>query len=284
MRLKTVSKSVGVVVLFFIICAEYDRRSYRKKVPTIKEYLPKIPLSPISCFVKMCSNSDQLTPFVDIEENFEDFSILEDNWKTIRDEALALIAKGKTTAIQGDQFFSEKITSDGKWKKYYIKWYTPISEEVENDCPRTVELIKSIPSIKLAMFSILEPGAQIKPHLGPFKSCLRYHLGLDTPEDERCFISVDGEKYSWKNGESVLFDDTFEHWVRNDTSQRRVILFCDVQRKLRSPISNAINGFIVNKLAPITTRINDRQEKSTYDEPTEESDSEQENDEQNFDD
>lgn len=278
MKLKTVSKVVGAVALFFIICAEIDRRTYRKKVPTIKEYFSKIPLSPISCFVKMCSDKENLTPFVDIEENFEDFKILEDNWQTIKEEALALIEHGKTSSIQGDQFFSEKITSDGKWKKYYIKWYQPVSDEVEKDCPKTVELINSIPQVKLAMFSILEPGAYIKPHLGPFKSCLRYHLGLDTPEDENCFISVDGEKYSWKNGESVLFDDTFEHWVKNDTNKRRVILFCDVQRPLRSGFSNAINSFIVNKLAPITTRINDRLEKVTYDEPTEDTEDEEDDD------
>lgn len=258
---KLVAIILIIIILFFICCSEYDRRTYHKTTPSLISYFNKIPLSPISCFVKLNSKSGNLVPFPKLEENFTNYKKLQDNWEVIRDEALSLIKNGKATGIQGDLFFSKSITDDGKWKKYYIKWYSDISKDTEKNCPKTSSIINSIPEIKLAMFSILEPGAYIKPHYGPFKSCLRYHLGLDTPEDKNCFISVDDEKYSWKNGEGVLFDDTFKHYVRNDTDKHRVILFCDIQRKLNSDLANNINSFIVDKLAPITTRANDKLEK-----------------------
>jgi beta-hydroxylase len=264
--IKTIVIYLLILLIILIICTEYDRRTYktRRELQNIGKYfsdLNKVLFSPISCFVKMNSKVQQLVSYPDLEYNFPNYKILEDNWKIIKDEALNMIDKGKATTIQGDMFFKDKITSDGKWKKYYIKWYNPISKEVEYNCPNTTKLINSIPEIKIAMFSILEPGAYIKPHYGPFKSCLRYHLGLDTPEENNCFISVNEEKYSWKNGESVLFDDTFEHYVRNNTNKRRIILFCDIQRKLNTDFANKINNIIVDYIAPITTRSNDKKEK-----------------------
>jgi beta-hydroxylase len=42
----------------------------------------------------------------------------------------------------------------------------------------------------------------------------------------------------------MIFDDTFNHEVWNDTNQRRVVLFVDVLRPLPSPYA-AINSLIV---------------------------------------
>ena len=80
------------------------------------------------------------------------------------------------------------------------------------------------------MFSILEPGKHIPRHIGFFKGVLRYHLALEVPDEGECYILVGGEKYSWKEGEDVLFDDTYLHEVWNKSSKQRVVLFCDVLR------------------------------------------------------
>jgi len=50
-------------------------------------------------------------------------------------------------------------------------------------------------------------------------------------------------KYHWKDGEDILFDDTYEHYVVNNTNEIRIILFCDVDRKLVEPI-NSINKWV----------------------------------------
>ena len=43
---------------------------------------------------------------------------------------------------------------------------------------------------------------------------------------------MDGEPYSWRDGESVVFDETYVHEAYNKTQQNRIILFCDVERPL----------------------------------------------------
>jgi len=92
--------------------------------------------------------------------------------------------------------------------------------------------------MKTAFFSILAPGKHIPAHRGPFKGVIRYHLGLLVPEPaERCRIRVGTEIRHWREGESLVFDDTYEHEVWNDTSGRRAVLFLDVVRPLRFPAS-----------------------------------------------
>jgi aspartyl/asparaginyl beta-hydroxylase (cupin superfamily) len=100
-------------------------------------------------------------------------------------------------------------------------------------CPTTVALLRRVPGMQSALFSIIAPGTYIPPHNDPAKGVIRYHLALKVPEDRsRCFISVGGEKYHWAEGQGVLFDDVFDHWVRNDTAEDRVILFVDILRPL----------------------------------------------------
>jgi beta-hydroxylase len=184
---------------------------------------------------------------------------LKNNWCIIREEAFNIYTSGKTGLIKTDLFF-DTIADDG-WKKFYIKWYGPILEEAYSLCPKTTKFIEEIPEIKLAMFSILEPGSIIKPHIGPFKGCVRYHLGLHCPRD--AFININNSKYYWKNGIDVLFDDTYFHNVYNLSTEPRIILFCDIERKMIGPISQKINDFFINNFASLTTRINNKQEKDS---------------------
>ncbi len=38
-----------------------------------------------------------------------------------------------------------------------------------------------------------------------------------------------------------MFDETYVHWVKNETDVTRVILFCDIERPLSSPLMTRIN-------------------------------------------
>lgn len=194
-------------------------------------------------------------PYPDINENFPQHLLLENNWKVIQKEALTLYNLGKTTKVKTDKFF--ETIADDHWKKYYIKWYGDILDEAKTTCPETCKLISQIPSLHLCMFSILEPGAKITIHSGPSKGVLRYHLGLSVPKDtENCFISVGNIKYSWKDGKGVLLDDTYEHFVQNNTEELRIILLCDIQKPLKGKLNNKINTWICNKIGPLTFEQN----------------------------
>jgi beta-hydroxylase len=115
-------------------------------------------------------------------------------------------------------------------------------------CPVLVDRLRRVPGMQSALISVMEPGAYVPPHSDPGKGVIRYHLGLRVPRDrERCWISVDGRKYSWADGAGVLFDDAFDHWVKNDTDEARIILFVDILRPMRGParffqgLANAAN-------------------------------------------
>jgi beta-hydroxylase len=107
----------------------------------------------------------------------------------------------------------------------------------------TVALLKNIGSIKAAMFASLPPGARLVRHRDPYAGSLRFHLGLQTPNDPGCYIEVDGERYHWRDGEAVMFDETYIHTAANTTDQQRVILFCDIERPLWGGPLRAFNRF-----------------------------------------
>jgi len=83
------------------------------------------------------------------------------------------------------------------------------------------------------MLTLLGPGAELKRHRDPFAGSLRYHLGLVTPNTDKCRIFIVGNMYSWRDGEDILFDETYIHSAINETDKDRIILFCDIERPLR---------------------------------------------------
>jgi beta-hydroxylase len=93
-------------------------------------------------------------------------------------------------------------------------------------------------------------------HRDPFAGCLRYHLGLVTPDPTRCRIAIDGTPYHWRDGEAVLFDATYIHRAENRTDETRIILFCDVERPLRPGLATALNRFVIRHVMPATATSN----------------------------
>lgn len=187
------------------------------------------------------------------------------NWTIIRDEFLKNCSTGQdhiVKTIKNDAFF--KGIADDKWKRLYIKWYSSPDPDAKRLMPWTTNLIESIPEVHLAMISILKAGGKISPHSGGFRGCLRYHLGLDTPQSDDCFIVVGNEKYSWRNGQDVIFDDTFYHYVQNNTSQDRIILFLDIERPQLTAAAQKRVQNLIRWFGPLTTRANSKQETVEY--------------------
>lgn len=98
------------------------------------------------------------------------------------------------------------------------------------------------------MFTLLPKYSVLFEHRDPYAGSLRYHLGLITPNSDDCCIFVDGKCYVWKDGEDVLFDETFVHSAKNASDQDRIILFCDVKRPLTNGLARLFNQFISNTI------------------------------------
>ncbi|MGE9295046.1 MAG: aspartyl/asparaginyl beta-hydroxylase domain-containing protein [Puniceicoccales bacterium] len=140
----------------------------------------------------------------------------------------------------------ETITTDNNWKTFFLAGYGIECEENRRRCPKTVKALEKIPGMTTAMFSILSEGKHIPAHRGPYNGVLRFHLGLQVPEPrEQCRIRVHDQYYSWAEGEGVIFDDSFDHEVWNDTDGVRVVLFVDFVRPEKFP-GNLLNWLVIN--------------------------------------
>ena len=196
-------------------------------------------LAPINSLLYLFSKT-KAGAFIPVED-FPEMKPLQDHWKIMRDEALALNADGAIAAATGYNDIGFNSFFRTGWKRFHLYWYGKEMPSAQLHCPKTVALLKSIPSIKAAMFASLPPGATLVRHRDPYAGSLRYHMGLVTPNDPGCFINVDGERYYWKDGEAVMFDETYIHYAANETDQQRIVLFCDVERPVHTKLVQLLN-------------------------------------------
>ncbi|MGQ2921876.1 MAG: aspartyl/asparaginyl beta-hydroxylase domain-containing protein [Hydrogenophaga sp.] len=125
------------------------------------------------------------------------------------------------------------LTTDAGWKTFFFRGYGVECEGNRRKCPNTAKALELVPGMSTAFFSILAPGKVLPPHRGPYNGVLRYHLGLRIPaSDDTCAIRVDNEQRSWGEGESLVFDDTYQHEAWNRTPHWRIVLFVDFLRPL----------------------------------------------------
>ncbi|MBI2487330.1 MAG: aspartyl/asparaginyl beta-hydroxylase domain-containing protein [Deltaproteobacteria bacterium] len=155
------------------------------------------------------------------------------------------------------------ITDDEHWKTFFLAGYGLKCDENCRRCPETTRILKKIPGMKAAFFSILSPNKHIPPHRGAYNGVLRYHLGLIAPEPkEKCRIRIGNEIRHWNEGESLIFDDTYEHEVWNETTGYRVVLFVDFVRPIKFPF-NLLNLFLlfISKFTPYMREGQENQKK-----------------------
>jgi beta-hydroxylase len=150
------------------------------------------------------------------------------------------------------------ITTDAQWKTYWLTAVGVDCSENQRRFPETMRILNGIPGMKNAFFSILSPGKYIPPHRGAYNGILRFHLGLIVPEPkEKCRIRVAREVRHWEEGKSLVFDDTFNHEVWNETDGIRAVLFVDFARPLKGAL-NALNARMISMgaLAPAMREAN----------------------------
>lgn len=126
------------------------------------------------------------------------------------------------------------------WRALYLKKAGKIDDSIKSYFPVTCSLLED-PSIHNAFFSVLDAHVEIPPHIGYYKGYLRYHLGIHIPKNEhpekkseKAFIVCGDETYFWKQNQGIVFDDMYIHYVRNPTSETRVVLYIDIIRSSSS--------------------------------------------------
>jgi beta-hydroxylase len=241
----------AVLVGIYAVSFTYIFHRYRDHLP-LKRYLSNhvLLLAPLNFLCTYFTVGEQKAVFT--TNTVPGLDTIKANYPIIREEAKALRDAGvfhrKPSVDQPGYNTFEK----GGWRLYTLKWYAKTcGQAAAKMCPKTCAIIDSIPSVRSAMFTVLPPGARLGRHHDPVASSLRYHLGLLTPNSEKCALTLDGVEYPWFDGEELLFDQTYLHSAVNNTDTLRVILFCDVEktqlRKFVKPIADAVDYGLVAK-------------------------------------
>lgn len=231
------------ILLLFVLCAIYvqtrGKVGHDKLTRRLSDHSNLF--APINCLFYFTS-SIRNTAFVD-PDLFTELNVLQENWQLIRDEALALDEQSAISASEDlDDIGFNSFFKTG-WKRFYLKWYGVDLNSAQRLCPETFDILADIDSVKGAMFAMLPPGARLVRHRDPYAGSLRYHLGLVTPNDDDCYINVDGETYSWRDGEAVMFDETYLHYAENQTESNRIVLFLDIKRPVQYAWVDKFNSF-----------------------------------------
>jgi aspartyl/asparaginyl beta-hydroxylase (cupin superfamily) len=147
---------------------------------------------------------------------------LEREYETIRREVLAVFdARGST-------FEPYPLVNNPRWKT--LPFYKGGVRDDANCalCPQTVKLLETLvpgSTVREAMLSVLEPGGYLQPHIDNAIPLLTCHLGLVVPE--RCGIRVGDTRATWREGECLVIDTTFEHEAWNRSAHPRIVLLVD---------------------------------------------------------
>jgi aspartate beta-hydroxylase len=205
---------------------------------------------PTSALINMSTKTPE---FLNKEYYFPNGEKFEKEFETIKDELNKFTEKtngfnlvGKTADTFGGT--NKEIGSGGNneksWRLFQIKVLDEILPGAKDSFPTIVNLLENMPEVIACSISILQPRVMIPSHTGYMKGVLRYMLPLQIPKNKQdCFLCLNKIKYTWTEGEGVLWDDTYPHMVENNTDETRVVIYMDVKRKDLSWFGNMLFNF-----------------------------------------
>ena len=152
---------------------------------------------------------------------------LQEVWQEVRREGEALLeARGLWNE-------DRPLVAEGRWRELQVVGGgVGVVPAVCSLAPTTCSLVSSLDLLHCPLcttkWSLLAPGTRVKPHCAPTNRRLRIHLGLRVPE-EGVAMQLAGSRMGWREGEVVVFDDSFEHQVWNNSTEARLIFILDIQ-------------------------------------------------------
>ena len=108
-------------------------------------------------------------------------------------------------------------------------------EEHLGRCPHTAASLGAIPGLYDAAFATLTPRAHLGARRGATKGLITCHLGLAVPRDGGARIRIRDRILRWAEGETLIFDDSFDHEIWNEAGGQRIVLRIRFARPLKRP-------------------------------------------------
>lgn len=120
------------------------------------------------------------------------------------------------------------FTERGEWAALWLRLYGHEYNANAELAPRTLAALDPVPGLAGWLgFSAMAPHTHVAPHCGVTNAKLRCHVPLElVPGGSR--MRVGDSVHYWTEGEVLVFDDSFEHEVWNDSDKRRVLLIFDI--------------------------------------------------------
>lgn len=160
------------ILMLFLGSTLYVHLRGRARLPLLRQFVNHSALfAPYNALMYLFSRVPS-EPYLD-RSKFPELDILKDNWEAIRDEAMHLFDEGYIRAAEKNNDAGFGSFFKKGWKRFYLKWYDKALPSAEALCPKTVELVNSIPNVKGAMFALLPGDSHLNPHRDPFAgSCV----------------------------------------------------------------------------------------------------------------
>ncbi|XP_040564034.1 uncharacterized protein [Lepeophtheirus salmonis] len=160
----------------------------------------------------------------------DDLEKIRVEWEKVRDEVLKV--KNGSGFLQE----SENLLDSGSWQQFEI--YKQ-GRKVKKNClltPFTCSLFEHFPPARTntrgqIKFSIMSDNTHVHAHCGPTNTRLRIHLPLVVPstaDSSNLKLRVTDKYLTWKEGEFLIFDDSFDHEVWNNSGGERLVLIFDI--------------------------------------------------------
>jgi len=191
---------------------------------------------------------DKRPVFHDVDKTNPALRKIDENWDVIRQELDAVLPRqadipryDEVDPSQRQLIKDSAKISAGVWRTLFIHLHKAELPS-RKMFPKTIEILESIPHCFQAWFSIMEGGQNIAPHHTRSYGYLRYHTGFVIPKDKPPKIRIKDQYHTWQERTSILFDNSWEHQVYNESQESRVILITDVLRPLPF-FPNLLNRF-----------------------------------------
>lgn len=159
---------------------------------------------------------------------------LKNGYKKIRKEGLRLLKKGLIKPRAADSGLS--VT--GEWQDFTLGEgeLNPMDDQACQEAPETCALIMGDPYLRRGSligqvaFLVLIPGTYLTIHAGRRNDRINMHLAIKIPKGsvDKLGIRVGDERENratrqWKEGEVLVFDDSFVHEAWNYAKEPRLV-------------------------------------------------------------
>ena len=180
------------------------------------------------------------TPFVD-RARFDWIDRLEAALGDIRDEALNAIdldrdGRADVPAHASPRPTGQQPEAPHDWSSVPLFTTGGQHTDIAARLPRTMAAVQAVADTGAMVtrsgvpaqvyFSALKPSTRIPPHAGRTNAALTLHLPIVALDG--CGLRVGGQDHPWRDGEAVVFDDSFQHQAWNDSDTVRLLLVFQV--------------------------------------------------------